>query len=237
MKEQTREEPGILAAAERKMHAWAMSKELSDRAAKDPLDGLTATQRRIRFLTISREAGACGAEIGRQIGEHLGWDVYHRNLLDRIAERFNLPRTMLDLVDETQAGWVYDVLGTWMNHKLVPHEKYVACLTRVIVAAARKGHAVFVGRGAQFVLRRQEVFAVRIVASQKHRVAQIMEKAGLTKDQASRYVKEIDAGRHKFVERFFHHDINDPHLYELVINVERCGKATAIKEILGALGK
>ena len=44
MKEQTREEPGIVAAAERQMHAWAMSKELQDRAVRHEAED-QATQR------------------------------------------------------------------------------------------------------------------------------------------------------------------------------------------------
>ncbi len=79
--------------------------------------------------------------------------------------------------------------------------------------------------------------AVRIVASPKYRVQQIMDKTGFTQAQARRYIKETDEGRRDFVERFFHHDIDDPHLYELVIDVERTGKAMAVKEILTALGK
>ncbi len=110
MKAQTREEPGIVAAAERQMQAWAKSKELGDRFAQDRPDE-PVTQRQIRFLAISREAGARGAEIGRCVGELLGWEVFHRNLLDCVADRFKLSRPMLDLVDETPSGWVYDVLG------------------------------------------------------------------------------------------------------------------------------
>ncbi len=124
-----------------------------------------------------------------------------------------------------------------MNRNLVAHEKYVACLTRVVLAAARRGHAVFVGRRAQFILPRHELLAIRIVASSKYRVQQIMDKAGLTKAQATRYINETDAGRRHFAECFFHHDIDDPHLYDLVINVERCGKAMAVKQILATLGK
>ena len=136
---------------------------------------------------------------------------------------------MLDLVDETHTNWVYDVVGTWMDRKLVPHEKYVACLTRVVLAAARRGHAVFVGRGAQFLLPRQEVLAVRIISSPKYRVRQIMEKQGINEADARRHMAEVDEGRRQFVEQFFHHDITDPHLYDLVINVERCGKAGAVR--------
>jgi hypothetical protein len=234
MKTQTHEEPGIL--AERHMHAWAMSHDLGDQVAHREVDD-RATLRALKFVTISREAGAGGSEIGRRVGERLGWAVYDKNLLDCIAQRFQLPRIMLDLVDETRTSWVYDVLGTWMDRKLVPHEKYVACLGRVVLAAGRRGQAVFVGRGAQFLLPRTELLAVRIVASPKYRIRQIVEKTGIGEGAARRQMSEIDSGRREFVERFFHRDITDPHLYDLVINVERCGKAGAVQDILAAVGK
>jgi cytidylate kinase len=236
MKEQTREMPGILAAAERQMHAWALGNELKDRATRKATEG-HPVQHEVRFITISREAGAGGSQIGRCVGERLGWEVFDKNLLDQVADRFRLPRLMLDLVDETRTNWVYDVLGTWMDHKVVPHEKYVACLTRVISTLVRRGHIVFVGRGAQFLLPRQEVLAVRLVASPKYRTQKIMEQLGLTEIDARRFITEADEGRREFVERFFHRDITDPHLYDVVINVERCGKAKAVQEILAVVKK
>jgi cytidylate kinase len=236
MKEQTREQPSIVAAAERQMHAWAMSTELKDRAFLHEAESRLRPQA-LKFVTISREAGAGGGEIGRCVGERLGWEVFDKNLLDRVADRFHLSRMMLDLVDETHTSWVYDVLGTWMDRKLVPHEKYVACLTRVVLAAAHRGSAVFVGRGAQFFLPRQELLAVRVVASPKYRIQQIMEKRGLSMGDARHYMAEIDNGRRELVQQFFHHDITDPLQYDLVINVDRLGKAGAVKEILAALGQ
>ncbi len=236
MKEQTREEPGILAAAERQMHAWALSQEQEERAFHHEAEGRLASQA-LKFVTISREAGAGGGEIGRCVGERIGWEVFSKNLVDQIADRFHLSRLMLDLVDETHPSWVYDVLGSWMDHRLVPHEKYVACLSRVVLAIARRGPAVFVGRGAQFLLPRKELLAIRVVASLPYRIRQIMEKRGVSASDARRYMAELDKGRAEFVEQFFHRDIADPHQYDLVINVDRLGKAGAVREILAALGR
>lgn len=231
MKEQTREEPGILAAAERQMHAWALKEDAFHHAGEIPLSA-----QGLKFVTISREAGAGGGEIGRRIGERLGWEVFSRNLLDRVADRFHLSRTMLDLVDETHPSWVYDVLGSWMDHRLVPHEKYVACLSRVVLAIARRGPAVFVGRGAQFLLPRKELLAVRVVASPSFRLHKIMEQRGVNEANARRYIAELDKGRREFVEQFFHRDITDPHYYDVVVTMDRLGAAGAIKVILAALG-
>jgi hypothetical protein len=235
MKEHGREEPRIVAAAERQMHAWAMKAEQADRAVERHGDPRSES-RPIRFIAISREAGAGGGEIAQLLGERLGWKVFDRNLLDQIAERFRLCRRMLELVDETQSSWVYDVLGTWMDCQVVPHEKYFSLLSRSIVAAAAVcDHAVFVGRGAQFLLPRAELLAVRLIASPKFRVRQLMERLHLNESDARRTMKEIDTGRREFVERFLHRDSTDPHLYDVVINVEACGREGAIAEVLSAM--
>jgi hypothetical protein len=234
MKEHTHEDPSIIAAAERKMHAWAMTSELSDREIHRQTQA-RSSQQSPKFISISREAGAGGSEIGRRLGQQLGWKVFDQSILDHIADRFHLSRAMLDLVDETPSNWVYDVLGTWMDQKIVPHEKYFACLCRVVLAAARSEHAIFVGRGAQFLLLRPQVLAVRVVASPKYRLQQIMERTGLKETVAERYMTEVDNGRREFAERFFHRDITDPHHYDLVINTECCGIDKAVEDILAAL--
>jgi hypothetical protein len=235
MKDRTREEPKIIAAAERKMHAWAMTAELGDRALESQTLARASPQV-IKFVAISREAGAGGSEIGQRLGVRLGWRVFDRSLLDHIAQRFHLSRAMLDLVDETPGNWVYDVLGTWMDHQLVPHEKYFTCLCRVVLGEAQGGPAVFVGRGAQFILPRQQVLAVRLVASPTFRLRKIMERTGLTEAKARRCMRELDRGRREFAQRFFHRDITDSHLYNLLIDTERCGIQRAVEEIAVAIG-
>jgi hypothetical protein len=234
MKEQTREDPTILAAAERKMHAWALEKELRDRAIHRGDEG-RSIRGAIRLATISREAGVGGSEIALELGQRLGWRVFDRDLLDQVASRYHLPRSMLDALDETPNNWAYDVLGTWMDHRLVPHDRYVACLSRVMLAASRGGWAVFVGRGAQFVLPRHELLAVRLIASPKYRVERIMARTGVDEAAARRRMEEVDRDRRKFVARFFHHESADPHLYDLVLNVEQLGQAMVVAEIVTAL--
>jgi Cytidylate kinase-like family len=234
MKEQTREDPKILAAAERQMQAWAKNAEIADRTVSLKFHPAHSGQEKC-FLTISREAGAGGSEIAAIVGKRLGWKVLDKNLLDHVAERFHLDPSMLKLVDETSSNWVYDVLGTWMDNKVIPHEAYVAQLTRIIQAAARQTNFIFVGRGARFLLPREKVLAVRLVASEGFRLKRIMQYYKLSEADARRYMHELDKGRREFVQRFFHHDITDPHLYDMVINTESLGLEGAADEIIAAL--
>jgi len=233
MKEQTHRDPKIVAAAERQMRTWAQAQELQARSpgaqVSRKLGGTIAP-----FITISREAGTSGCEIARLVGAQLGWEVLDKNLLDRMAERFHVPRSMLESVDETESNWMHDVLGSWMDRRIVPHEKYISYLSRIVLAAARRSSCVFVGRGARFLLPPEKGLAVRLIAPKKYRIEQIMKCQGLTAVEARRWMEATDHGRHEFVRRFFHHDISDPHSYDLVINTQRFGVQGSVDQIVAA---
>jgi glucuronide carrier protein len=110
----------------------------------------------------------------------------------------------------------------------------VAHLGRVVLTAAQRGNVVFVGRGAQFFLPPGQGLAVRIIAPKKYRIQQIMRRYRFSAAKARRFIAEVDRGRREFVYRFFHRSIDDPHLYDLVINVERLGTVAAADKIVGA---
>ncbi len=233
MKEQTREHPQIVAAAERKMRAWSLAQEIAQTA--DPSRRIDQPHAPTGdFITISREAGAGASEIAEQVGRTLGWEVLDKNLLDCIAQRFHISRPVLELVDETPGHWAYDVFGAWLDRGIVPHERYVSHLSRIILAAARRGKVVFVGRGAQFLLPGEQGLAVRIIASEKFRIGRVMEKYGLGEAQARHYIAEVDRGRRDFVSKFFHRDVADPHLYDLVVTVDHLGLDGAAEQIVVA---
>ena len=142
---------------------------------------------------------------------------------------------MLDLVDETESNWVYDVLGTWMDRQIIPHEKYAVQVSRMIQILARAGNTVFVGRGAQFILPRSKTFAVRIVAPEAFRAQRVRQRQNVELQEALASIRRTDRGRRESIQRFFRQDINDPHLYDLVINVERFGPDGAADQIVHAV--
>ena len=232
MKDQTFEEPKIVAAAERQMRSWVLNQQLADRAA--PPGPPPRTRSAIRFVTISREAGAGGSLIGEAVGRGLGWEVLDQNLLDRVADRFQLSKPMLELVDETESNWAYDIFGAWVDHKIIPHEKYVVHLARIVQAAVKLGNVVIVGRGAQFLLPKEQCLAVRIVAAEKYRVEQLARQMACDATKARRHMVELDRGRQEFVTRYFRHDIANPHLYDLVLSVDRLGPAATAELIIKA---
>jgi hypothetical protein len=222
MGDPTREAPKVAAAAERQARAWSLGQETAEFAASSMRHD-TPHQHLGNYISLSREAGACGGQVAESLGKQLGWRVVDRQFVEQVAHRYHLSPTMLELVDETVSDWVHDILGPCLDPRVVPHEKYAVYLNRVAFTAARRGNVILVGRGAQFVLPRDQGMAVRLIASEKFRIHRIMERLGVNESTARRTMIEVDRGRADFVTRFFHHDVANPHLYDLVVHVDRFG--------------
>jgi cytidylate kinase len=235
MQSQSHDEPRLVAAAERQMRSWAHFEDHDPSVERRRIDQAAKSQATRLYVTLARQSGTGATEIARLLGKQLGWTVYDYNLLDLIAQRFHEPRLMLDLVDETHGNWVYDLLGTWMDHQIIPHQKFVSHLKRVVATLAKQGKAVFVGRGAQFLLPRPRVLAVWITAPQKFRVERTMAEKRMYERDAQHFVRDADEGCREFVKRYFRRDINDPSLYDLIINVQNTGVPEAVEQIITAL--
>ncbi len=100
-------------------------------------------------IAISREVGALGETIGRAVGRRLGWPVYGRELVDKIAAALHQPAAQLHRLDERPTFWIEDWLSAMPGTaRHVSMDTYVKFLVATIHGLARMGRCVFVGRGA-----------------------------------------------------------------------------------------
>lgn len=210
-------DPSASRIAEHRVREWIWQLETRQRTAEEasarelPVEVLP-------YVTISREAGAAGGAIARRVGELLQWEVLDRELLDLMAEKFQLPRSALGLVDEKSSFWSVEVFGKWLEPCLVTQSEYVFHLGQIILLAAQNTNSVFVGRGAQFVLPPEKGLTVYIVGPMPERIRHIQHTLDCSADEAKRYIRETDKGRRYLVKTHFDKQIGDPHLYDLVIN-------------------
>lgn len=209
---------GLSQVAERQMRSWAHQLHLQQRQSQQGPP--RAVSKLIHpYVAISRETGANGGALAQRVASLLEWKVLDRELLDYMAERYNLSRISLEFVDETVASWFHEMFGKWLDERLVSQAEYVHRLGRLALLAAQSESRVFVGRGVQFMLPSESGLAVRIIAPRQQRVERIMQLRSCDRHEAEKYVDDTDRGREQFVQRYFHHDTTDPHLYALVINL------------------
>jgi cytidylate kinase len=186
-------------------------------------------------ITISRESGAGGAVIAREVGRLLGWPVYDRELLDRIAEQAGLRSELLETLDERRSHWLVEILESASGVKIMSGASYARHLAETILALASHGHSVIVGRGSTVIVPPRVSLRVRLVASLDDRTERICKRMGVNKVAAIEHVRSNDAHREGFVKDYFHHNVGDPHDYDLIINTSTFSVEQAARMIVEAL--
>lgn len=186
------------------------------------------------YLVISRETGAGGSEIARLVAGKLGWDVLDHEIIDYMVDKYGTPRSLIESVDEKQENWIQEVFTTWIERQNFTQTAYLHRLIRLLLLATHHGKVVIVGRGAQFILPQERGLSVRILAPLEFRIEQVILQQGLSVRDARKFVKDSDRKRRKFIKTHFHHKWADPHLYDLVVNVEKLVREDAANLIVDA---
>lgn len=217
--------------AEQRVHEWALHLDAERRRQK--AESTRVSPGYIHpYIAISREAGAGGSAVARRVGELLHWEVLNRELLDEMADKFNLPRAMVGVADETTSNWLIEVFGKWLDPRLVTRSEYIVHLGQLVLLAAQHSSKVFVGRGAQYFLPAERGVSVFLVAPLAMRIARIREVHGCSEAEARRYIRDTDQNRRDLIKSHFNRQIGDPHLYDLVINRTHIGFDTAAELVV-----
>jgi cytidylate kinase len=95
---------------------------------------------------------------------------------------------------------------------------------------------VIVGRASQVILAgRRDVLHVRIVALLQARIAYVILRENLDAARAKERIQLKDGDRSRYLQTVFHRDVNDPMLYDLVINTGVLSLDRAVDLIVLAL--
>jgi cytidylate kinase len=186
-------------------------------------------------IAISRQAGANGAAVARAAGERLGWPVYDRELIEKIAQEMGLRSQLVESIDESRTSWLEECLRAFTSRPGVSEGAYLLTLRRVLFSLAAHGDCVIVGRGAAQVLPEATTLRIRLVGPFEQRIASIRERHGLWPAEARRFVQETDERRRRFVQDHFHKGPDDPALYDLVLNSGRLSVKDCVGLIVCAL--
>lgn len=188
---------------------------------------------RFRNICISRETGAGAGTIGRMVGTRLDWKVYDHELLEAIAHRMELATDEVRAFDELAPSVVQDWILPLREEHYAPQEAYLEHLAKLVEAIGRAGESIVIGRGASFLLPREEILSVRIIAPLKARSIRLAERMGVSVRTARRAARDLDRRRAHFVRTMYRVDANDPHNYDLVLDSNSLGLPIAAEIIAG----
>ena len=133
----------------------------------------------MRIITISRQFGSGGRELGKRLSDLLGWDYYDKEIIETLAqERGMSPEDVRFAL--SHHGW-HNVQLTYKNsfsHLGFDHDARTQLLRRqgeIIRAIAEAGNdCVIVGRDADVILQEYHPFRVYVCADLQARLARCM---------------------------------------------------------------
>ncbi len=171
------------------------------------------------IITISREAGSRGTDLGRAVADKLGFRFWDQELVHQIAEQTGASEMLLRAVDEHARSAIEDLVAGALMGNASTEKEYFSQLMRVIHTIARHGSAVVIGRGAQFVLPPEQALRVRVIAPLELRVKALAALRGLEERYAQREVERLDRERAAFMRHHYDRELADVRAYDLIVNV------------------
>ena len=169
------------------------------------------------IITISREKGSAGRPIAYLLAKRLGspWEVYHRNIIEEIAKETSLQEELVEQIDENRVPIINQMLNNMLGKKDMTLNAYYKHLLHVLSTIGTRGHAIVVGRGANFLF--PHALKVRIVAEMETRVNWLMKYEKITYKEAVKRIEESDKQRDDFVKSLFQHSQRKAHHYDIVL--------------------
>ena len=196
---------------------------------------------KIDLVTIARQFGAGGSDLGQALSQSLGWPVLDRAIIHDAAARLHADEAQAMSVDEYVAsalaklakGFALGVpeFAIEPAYEIDP-EELARATHQVILAAAKSVPLIIVGHGVQCLFAaRTDALHVRVVAPVAKRAACIAERSKLELAAATTEVQQRDAQRARYLRHHFGCDNNDPMLYDAQFNTAQLSVAEVASAI------
>lgn len=179
-------------------------------------------------VTISRMAGAGGRTVASKLAEELQqyapyghqWTVFDKNLIEKVLEDHHLSKRLAEFLPEASEPFLAS-RAEELRRRHLSKSAIVEQSVETIWKLASEGFVILVGRAANVITARLEnVFHVRLIGSMEKRTARLEAVYDFEHDQAREYLKAQDAAKKLYLKEYFGRDIDDPLLYDVIINTD-----------------
>ena len=185
------------------------------------------------IITIGRQYGSGGAEVGKKLGKKLGLDVYDKEILRMTSNESGIRESYFHLADE-RAGkkLLYKIVQSMvpentnpsLGNDLVSADNLFRFQSSVIRKLAQEQSCIFIGRCAEHVLAGADnLVRVFISADMSARVERIREKGYYAEEDIVKNIKRMDKERREYHRYFTGKDWEALDNYDLILNSAKIG--------------
>lgn len=166
------------------------------------------------IVTIAREHGSSGKQIGKLVAEKLNIPFYYKEMTALAAQESGLDKEFISDINANAPAVLHSL---YLSTDVV--QQAIAAQDKVIRKIADNGSCVIVGRAADYVLRdNKDTVRVFIYANEDYRIKRVMEVYGDDPHQAKENIRRSDEARASYYKNISSLNWGDRHNYELMLD-------------------
>ncbi|HEX3039686.1 MAG TPA: cytidylate kinase-like family protein [Caproiciproducens sp.] len=196
------------------------------------------------IISISRQFGSGGREIGQKLAEDLNIPFYDKKRIAIIAQQSGISNELFEKANEKAgSSLLYSlVMGSYTFGSHVPpdsgtpiNDRLFSIQADIIKQAAADDPCIFVGRCADYALREyKNVFRVFIRADQSFRMERAVSEYKIKPEEAAEFLVKKDRQRANYYSCYTQKKWGDPDNYHLVLDSSAFGIRDAVELIKSA---
>lgn len=180
-----------------------------------------------KVITIGREFGSGGRELGRRLARELGFDYYDKEILSEISKHTSLSEEYVQRIVENQPHQLYPITTgrSFLYVDTQPLQQAGAVFLaqqEIIREMADRSNCVIVGRCADHILRDRDPFRIFVYADMASRIARCRARApegeNLTDKEYKQQIQQVDKARARYYDFYTDMKWGDKLSYDLCIN-------------------
>ncbi len=197
-----------------------------------------------RIITIERQYGSGGSNIGKLVAEKLGINFYNRSIPEMASKKCGLAPEYIESAEENApTSFLYSLMlsanPTKSMEDSLPLSDRIFLIESEIIRelADREQSFVLVGRCGSYVLEEKGCFSVYIYGSLESRIKRAVEEYGVQERKAESVLKKADKRRETFYNVNTGRSWQDKEEYSLCLNSSDLSDETCAELIVQAFRK
>jgi len=177
------------------------------------------------IIAISRGTFSGGEALAKRVAERLGYQCLSRETnLEAAAKEYGVPAEDLVAAMEKRPSFWQRMVGQRTTH--------LAFVRATLCEQATADNLVYHGLVGHLLLPNiSHVVRVRVIAGMDFRIKAARQQQELGHEEALAYIEKVDKERRQWVRFLFDVEWDDPHLYDVVLNLSRMGLGTACETV------
>lgn len=193
-------------------------------------------------ITIGRQFGSGGREIGERLAKELDIPFYDKDLVTMAAQKSDMHQDVLKDIDERATNsLLYSIVtGNAMRginspiyYEMPINDKLFIAQSEVIKNVANQGACVIVGRCADYVLEDSDLSVINVFihSDMQSRIARVQQRYDLSADKAREKVTKTEKQRKTYYNYYTNREWGKIENYDICVNSGKIGLDNAVSII------